>query len=82
MTGERCLANDIVLVEAEVHDEFVDRSLAAANDQVVGYGLADETDVGAIVSADHERTVREYISTGLNEGPRCPVTAGTFPSEL
>jgi malonate-semialdehyde dehydrogenase (acetylating)/methylmalonate-semialdehyde dehydrogenase len=66
--GERCLANDLALVEASVHDEFLDRVVAEAEAQVVGPGLDEATDVGALVSPEHEQQVRNYVATGVEEG--------------
>ena len=66
--GERCLANDVVLVEEGVYEEFVEYVLDAADEQVVGYGLNEQTDIGALVTPEHEQSVREYIQTGVDEG--------------
>ena len=66
--GERCLANDTVVVEESVCDEFVDLVLAEAESQTVGYGLDDETDIGALITPDHEARVRDMIATGVDEG--------------
>ncbi|MFB6186627.1 MAG: aldehyde dehydrogenase family protein, partial [Halobacteriaceae archaeon] len=66
--GERCLANDIALVEESVYDEFVDLILAEAESQTVGYGLDEETDIGALITEEHEQQVRNYIQTGIEEG--------------
>lgn len=66
--GERCLANDVVVVDESVYDEFTDRVVAEAEDQVVGYGLDDGTDIGALISPEHEERVREMIATGVDEG--------------
>ena len=66
--GERCLANDIALVEESVYDEFTSLVVEEADIQTVGYGLDDETDIGALISGDHEQTVRNYVQTGIEEG--------------
>jgi malonate-semialdehyde dehydrogenase (acetylating)/methylmalonate-semialdehyde dehydrogenase len=66
--GERCLANDVAVVEESVYDEFVDKVVSEAEAQVVGYGLEEETDIGALITPEHERRVREYIETAVDEG--------------
>ncbi|RZV06452.1 malonate-semialdehyde dehydrogenase (acetylating)/methylmalonate-semialdehyde dehydrogenase [Natrinema hispanicum] len=66
--GERCLANDVVVVEESVYDEFVDRVVTVADDQTVGYGLDDGADIGALITPEHEDRVREMIATGIDEG--------------
>ena len=66
--GERCLANDVVLVEEAVYDEFTERVLDNAREQTVGDGLDDDTDIGALISPAHEQRVRDMIATGVEEG--------------
>ena len=66
--GQRCLANDIALVHENVYEEFVDRVLDVADDQVVGNGLGEPTDIGALISPEHEQRVRNYIQSGIEEG--------------
>jgi malonate-semialdehyde dehydrogenase (acetylating)/methylmalonate-semialdehyde dehydrogenase len=67
-SGERCLANDIAVVEESVYEEFVDLVVAEAERQVVGYGLDDDTTVGPLITEDHEQQVRNYVETGVQEG--------------
>jgi malonate-semialdehyde dehydrogenase (acetylating)/methylmalonate-semialdehyde dehydrogenase len=66
--GERCLANDVVLVEEGVYDEFEELVLEKAEAQTVGYGLDKGVDIGALITAKHEQRVREFIETGIDEG--------------
>jgi malonate-semialdehyde dehydrogenase (acetylating)/methylmalonate-semialdehyde dehydrogenase len=66
--GERCLANDIAVVEESVYDEFVEKVVSEIESQVVGYGLEEETDIGALITPEHEQRVRNYIETGISEG--------------
>jgi malonate-semialdehyde dehydrogenase (acetylating)/methylmalonate-semialdehyde dehydrogenase len=51
-----------------VYDEFLDRVLAEAESKVVGDGLDDETDIGALITPEHEQRVREFIQSGVDEG--------------
>jgi malonate-semialdehyde dehydrogenase (acetylating)/methylmalonate-semialdehyde dehydrogenase len=67
-SGERCLANDNVVVEESVYEEFLDLVVEEAERQVVGYGLDDDTTIGPLITPDHERTVRNYVETGVQEG--------------
>lgn len=67
-SGQRCLANDVVIVEASVYDEFVDLVAEEARSQVVGFGLDEATDVGALTTPEHEQQVRNYVETGEQEG--------------
>jgi malonate-semialdehyde dehydrogenase (acetylating)/methylmalonate-semialdehyde dehydrogenase len=66
--GERCLANDVALVEEGVYDEFVSLVVDEVERQTLGPGIEPDTDIGALVSAEHEESVRELIETGVDEG--------------
>ncbi|THE63206.1 CoA-acylating methylmalonate-semialdehyde dehydrogenase [Salinadaptatus halalkaliphilus] len=66
--GERCLANDVILVEESVYDEFSDLVVAEAETQTIGYGLEDGTDIGALISEEHESTVRNYVQRAIEAG--------------
>jgi malonate-semialdehyde dehydrogenase (acetylating)/methylmalonate-semialdehyde dehydrogenase len=63
-TGQRCLANPV----AVVYDEFADRVVERAADLRVDDGAFTGTDMGPLVNADHERRVRNYVQTGVEEG--------------
>ncbi len=66
--GERCLANDIAVVAEPVYEQFVEEVAREAREQVVGDGLDPDTDIGALISADHEARVRGYIDSAVEEG--------------
>ncbi|MFB6301333.1 MAG: CoA-acylating methylmalonate-semialdehyde dehydrogenase [Haloferacaceae archaeon] len=67
-SGERCLANDIAVVEQSVYEEFTDLIVEQADQQVVGDGLDDATTIGPLITAEHEQRVRNYVETGIQEG--------------
>jgi malonate-semialdehyde dehydrogenase (acetylating)/methylmalonate-semialdehyde dehydrogenase len=66
--GERCLSNDVVVVESGVYDTFADHMAREMREMTVGNGLNDGVDVGPLISADHLATVRSYLETGVEEG--------------
>ena len=67
-SGERCLANDVVLVAEAVYDEFAARVVDVATEQVVGDGLDGQTDIGPLITDTHAQNVRNDIQTGIDEG--------------
>jgi malonate-semialdehyde dehydrogenase (acetylating)/methylmalonate-semialdehyde dehydrogenase len=67
-SGERCLANDNVVVEASVYDEFRDLVVEEIEAQVVGNGLDDDTTIGPLITPEHEQAVRNLVETGVQEG--------------
>lgn len=66
--GERCLANDIAVVVGEAYEPFVNEVLDVADEQVVGYGLDPETDIGALITPEHADRVVNLIEAGVEEG--------------
>jgi len=67
-SGQRCLANPMAVVHDDVYEEFADRVVSKAEALAVGDGLDADTEMGPLVTADHEATVREYVATGVEEG--------------
>jgi len=51
-----------------VYDEFTERVLESAREQTVGNGLDEATDIGALITPEHESRVRELIATGVEGG--------------
>ena len=66
--GEACTAASRVLVQREVHDEFVARLGAAVQRLRVGDGADPRTHVGPLVTRAQQGRVLEYIRTGAAEG--------------
>ena len=67
-SGQRCLANDVAVVEESVYDEFADLVVDVASTQTVGYGLDEGTDIGPLTTPEHEQGVRNFVETGIQEG--------------
>ncbi len=78
--GEACTSTARILVQADVHDEFLARFARAAEALVVGDGLDAATDIGPMVDATQRDKVLGYLRTGLDEGARL-VTQGRLPDE-
>jgi 4-(gamma-glutamylamino)butanal dehydrogenase len=66
--GEMCTAASRLLVQREVHDEFVEKVVAAAGARVVGDPLQEGTQVGPIVSDAQLDRVLSYVDIGRDEG--------------
>ena len=66
--GEICLCGSRILVERSIHDRF----LAALTERVSAMKIGDparpDTQVGALVSADHRDKVESYVRLGAEEG--------------
>jgi len=66
--GEICLCGSRIFVERAIHDEFVDRFVAATERLKIGDPLDETTDVGALISEAHLRKVIGYIDLAKEEG--------------
>ncbi|HEU4451995.1 MAG TPA: aldehyde dehydrogenase family protein [Longimicrobium sp.] len=66
-TGQRCTATSRLLLQDEIHDEFVERLIARAKKLKLGYGLEDGVDVGPLIHADSRAKVEQYIQIGKQE---------------
>jgi len=66
--GQVCSAGSRLLVQASIHDRFVDRLVERARGIVVGPGLAEGTEMGPLITREHMERVLGYIAAGLAEG--------------
>lgn len=68
--GQNCSANMRQIVDARVADAYLDKVTARAAAYKVGDPLDPETDIGAMVTAEHMARVTGYIDKGVAEGAR------------
>jgi len=79
-SGQVCSAGCRLIVEASIHDRFVEELGRRADRIRLGAGLEEQTETGALISADHRAKVERYIQIGIDEGARL-VAGGGRPSE-
>lgn len=68
--GQNCSANMRQIVDAKRAEEYVERVTASANAFKVGDPLDPETQIGAMITSDHQNMVMGYIEKGQSEGAR------------
>jgi len=68
--GEVCSAGSRLLLERSLATAFLPRLAAACERIVVGDGLADDTEMGPLISPTHLAKVQGFIDSGLAEGAR------------
>ncbi|WCK53201.1 aldehyde dehydrogenase family protein [Aneurinibacillus sp. Ricciae_BoGa-3] len=68
--GEVCTSGSRLLVQDDIYDEFVDRLVARAEAIRVGDPLSDDTEMGALISESHLKTVLGYVEKGLADGAK------------
>jgi aldehyde dehydrogenase (NAD+) len=73
--GQVCSAATRVIVEDEIHDEFVARLTARAESLRIGDTLDSRTSLGPVVSEKQMDKILDYVAIGLSEGAT-PATGG------
>ncbi|MCJ8169547.1 betaine-aldehyde dehydrogenase [Atopomonas sediminilitoris] len=66
--GEVCTHGTRVFVEDSIHDAFVAKLRARLSNIRLGDPQHPDTNLGALISANHRDKVLAYIQSGLNEG--------------
>ncbi|WP_266082256.1 CoA-acylating methylmalonate-semialdehyde dehydrogenase [Haladaptatus caseinilyticus] len=67
-TGQRCLANPVAVVVDEVYDDFADRVVETATNMTVANGLADDSEMGPLITSEQQERVEGYIREGIEDG--------------
>ncbi|MEM9438847.1 MAG: aldehyde dehydrogenase family protein [Pseudomonadota bacterium] len=67
-TGQKCTASSRLVVHAAVHDNFIEKLVAAAQALKVGHALAEGTEIGPVVSKAQLQANLDYIELGKAEG--------------
>ncbi|HEX2063828.1 MAG TPA: aldehyde dehydrogenase family protein, partial [Acidimicrobiales bacterium] len=79
--GQRCTATRRLIVARDVAREFLDAYRAAAADLELGDPHAPDTDVGPLVSPDHQLATARRVEEALGEGGQV-LFAGEVPAGL
>ena len=67
-TGQKCTASSRLIVHDAVHDQFVDKMLAAAKALQVGHALEEGTQIGPVVSDTQLAENLDYVALAKSEG--------------
>lgn len=77
-SGQVCSAGARLIVEESIHDEFVEKLVAATRLIIPGGPFDPAAHTGALISAEHLAKVEEYVAGGIAEGAELLV-GGTRP---
>ncbi|GGI09333.1 aldehyde dehydrogenase [Egicoccus halophilus] len=66
--GEMCTAASRLLVQRDVHDEFVEQVIEAIDQRQVGDPLDEGTQIGPVVDGEQLQRVLGYVDVGRDEG--------------
>ncbi|WP_420439184.1 aldehyde dehydrogenase family protein [Candidatus Palauibacter sp.] len=78
--GQRCTATSRLLLQSEVHDEFVERLCYEARSLRLGDGLEAGVDVGPLIHEAAREKCERYIAIARDEGATV-ATGGGRPAE-
>ena len=78
--GEICSNGTRVFVEAPLHNRFMDLLLARTETMRIGDPMDPQTQVGALISADHRAKVLGYVEAGVKAGAHL-VCGGRAPAD-
>jgi aldehyde dehydrogenase (NAD+) len=67
-TGQKCTASSRLIVEAGVHDRFVEMMIEAIDGLVVGNALDSGTQIGPVADKRQFEKIREYMDIAAAEG--------------
>jgi len=68
--GMRCMALPALCVQESIADEFVAALVKFAKELVVGCAYDPKTQLGPVVSAEHQKLVTDWITKGVEEGAK------------
>src|SRR5918997_62605 len=69
-SGQVCLSGTRLLVDESVHDEFLDRFNAAADEHVLGDPREDATTISPMIHPDHVARVEGFVERAKAEGQK------------
>lgn len=66
--GMRCMALPVVVVQESIADRFVAMLKEKAQQMVIGCAYDPKTKLGPLVTAEHKKSVCDWIQRGIDEG--------------
>jgi succinate-semialdehyde dehydrogenase / glutarate-semialdehyde dehydrogenase len=79
-SGQTCITANRILVHESVHQEFLDRLVAAAGQLVVGEGTDPAVNVGPLIDEPAFEKVTHHVADAIDSGAR--LLLGGTPHEL
>jgi phenylacetaldehyde dehydrogenase len=68
LQGQNCMAGTRLFAHEDIYDQVVEGVAAMANGFKIGPGLAPDTEMGPLISAEQRETVMGYIEAGKSSG--------------
>jgi alpha-ketoglutaric semialdehyde dehydrogenase len=67
-TGQRCTATSRLLLQDEIHDEFLEKLVARTRKLRLGSGLEEGPEIGPLINQDSLDKVSSYVELARSEG--------------
>ncbi|MCL4421734.1 MAG: CoA-acylating methylmalonate-semialdehyde dehydrogenase [Actinobacteria bacterium] len=77
--GERCMAVSVVVAVGGCGDLLIDRIRERVSRLVVGPGMAEASEMGPLVTAEHRARVVSYLEIGSSEGAKIAIDGRDHP---
>jgi 5-carboxymethyl-2-hydroxymuconic-semialdehyde dehydrogenase len=68
LNGERCTSSSRLLVQQNIHDEFVDKLAARVENLKLGHPLDPATEIGPLIADVHVKKVCSYFDIAREDG--------------
>ncbi len=75
-TGQTCIAGSRLLVEASIHEEFVEKIVALAKTAKMGDPMSLETQVGPVTTMPQFEKILGYMDVAREDGAECVLGGG------
>lgn len=70
-SGQTCIAGSRLLLEENIHDEFVEKLVKFAKQAKLGDPMKSDTQVGPVTTVDQYKKILSYIDIAKKEGAKC-----------
>jgi phenylacetaldehyde dehydrogenase len=81
LQGQNCMAGTRMFVHEDVYDQVVEGVAAMASGFKIGPGLAPDTMMGPLISAEQRETVMGFIESGKNSGAELVCGGNALPGK-
>ena len=68
--GQICVSGSRLLLHRPIYKDFLELLIDKVSKLKIGDTMADDTDIGPVISRAHEKKVLDYIALGKEEGAR------------
>jgi len=75
-TGQTCIAGSRLLVQENIHNEFVDKLVELASTAQMGDPMSFDTQVGPVTNIPQYEKILDYINIGKGEGAEVALGGG------